>query len=105
MRIIPMRPLGLLALTLLTIPPATHCKEPNAAPRAVALPVPGALTITPAECTIGGADQVQRLLVLGLAKDKKDGRQFDYSRKAVYSTSDDKVATITADGVVKPVGN
>ena len=67
--------------------------------------MPVSLTITPAEFTIGGADQTQRVLVMGPAKVKSAARQFDYSRKATYTSSDAKVATVGADGLVKPVGN
>ncbi len=101
MRFIPMRPLGLLGLLAVLAVPAVVCGKE----RTTELPAPASLTITPAECTIGGADQAQRVLVTGPAKDKSDDRQFDYSRKATYTSSDAKVATVSADGFVTPVGN
>lgn len=69
------------------------------------LPAPSSLTVTPAEFTIQGADNVQRLLISGAAAKSGDARSFDYSRDATYQTSDAAVALVTKDGVVIPKGN
>ena len=100
MRFIPMRLLGFLGLlTVLTSPAAMYAAEH------AALPSPSALTITPAEFTIRGADQGQRLLVSNPVMDQSAARQFDYSRSATYTSSDTKVARVSSDGFVTPVGN
>jgi hypothetical protein len=66
--------------------------------------VPAALAVVPAEVTLTGADDVQRLLVLGRTSGN-EARAIDCSRKATYASSDARVADVTADGVVKPRGN
>ena len=63
------------------------------------------IVVIPAEFTINGADNSQRLLVSGSAANGNEGLIFDYSRKAAYSSSDPKVATVSTDGVVTPQGN
>ena len=75
-----------------------------AADKAV-LPPPKALSVTPANFTIRGADNVQRLLVSGNSAKNDDGRTFDYTRQAIYVSSDPKIATVTSEGVVRPKGN
>jgi hypothetical protein len=77
--------------------------ERQAAKPLADLPVPASLTLTPANVSIRGVDNVQRLLVSGSAK--TNGTIFDYSRKAAYESSDPKVATVSADGVIVPHGN
>ncbi len=76
-------------------------KTPNLSVRVVALPSPSALTVTPTAVTLDGVDASQRLLVLGTA----DGRTFDYSRKAIYTSSKPSVVTVGADGLVTPHGD
>ena len=61
--------------------------------------MPGSLVVTPAEFTISGADQLQRVLVQGPAKELSDGRVFDYSRQATYSVSNPKVVTASLTGM------
>ena len=65
---------------------------------------PAALDVTPAAFTVRGPDDVQCLLVSEAAA-AGDGRSIDYSRQAVYQSSDPAVATVTAEGVVVPRGN
>jgi len=65
----------------------------------------GELVVQPAEFTLRGADEVQRLLVTGPALAGGDGRLFDLSRKATYASSNDKIATVSAEGVVIPNGD
>ncbi len=95
---------GLVALVILASPIVVHGDEQRW-PAPAALPEPGSLTITPREFIIGGPDQQQRVLVQGSAKEKSDGRVFDYSRRAAYTVSDPKIAAVSTDGVVAPLGN
>jgi hypothetical protein len=66
-------------------------------------PAPGSLTVTPAAFTLVGGDSAQRLLVTGLVPG--EGRRVDHSRQATYSSSDPRVAVVSADGVVRPRGD
>lgn len=86
---------GLIMVVLLATP-ALSAKEET---------TPAALVVTPAEFTINGADNSQRLLVSGSATSGTEGIVLDYSRKVTYVSSDPKVATVSADGVVTPQGN
>jgi Protein of unknown function (DUF1549)/Protein of unknown function (DUF1553) len=107
MRSIPLRQpglSGLVAIAIFASPLVVYGDHPHrmSPPE---LPAPGALKITPAEFIIGGADQLQRVVVQAPAKEKCDGRVFDFSRQAVYSVSDPKVAVVSAEGVLTPLGN
>ncbi len=64
-----------------------------------------ALEITPASFTLCGSDSVQRLLVTSKANGPTDERSLDFSRNATYTVSDTKVARVSSDGVVHPLGN
>jgi hypothetical protein len=74
-----------------------------AATRSEPLPASVNLTIIPATSTILGGDNVQRLLVLGSGRE--DGVTVDYSRDAIYVSSNPHVATVSKDGLVTPRGN
>ncbi len=100
MRLCTMRLIASVGLFALALPGVLQGKE-----RTATLPTPGALTITPAEFTIDGADHLQRIVVQGPAQQNGDGRIFDFSRQATYTVSDPKVAAVSADGVVTPLGN
>ena len=80
-----------LVIGLLGFVPSVGADEKTAPP------VSAALSATPAEFTIHGADNVQRLLI--------SGNGFDYSRHATYESSDATIAVVTKDGVVIPRGN
>ena len=79
-------------------------KRPAVTPLAI-LPAPASLAVTPSAFTIRGVDNVQRLLATGSVQTEGKNSSFDYSRAAVYASADEKVATVTADGVVVPHGN
>ncbi len=68
------------------------------------LPAPKSLDITPAEFTISGIDNVQRLLVTGTA-DTRPGMTVDYTRAVTYRSSNPQVAVVTPDGIVQPHSN
>jgi hypothetical protein len=104
MRITLMRQAGLTVLILLVAPFIARGEERRAGELAK-LPAPASLTIVPAEFRIMGADQLQRVIVQGANKDKSDARVLDFSRQATYAVSNPKVATVSADGVVTPLGN
>jgi hypothetical protein len=79
--------------------------EPNAEPP---LPTPTkpqaalkTLTVFPSEVRLTGPRDQQRLVVLG---EYADGRQWDLSREATFTSAADKVARVDA-GVVRPVGD
>ena len=67
------------------------------------LPQPARLEVLPTEITIRGGHNVQRLIVIGQAKN--DAAMVDYSRIAKYRSSNPAVATVSDDGLVTPVGN
>ncbi len=67
-------------------------------------PAPLKLVVTPDSVRLRGADAVQRILVMG-SPQSLGGPTFDYSRKVQYASSNPKVATVTADGVMVPRGN
>src|SRR5258708_20918836 len=84
-------------LVLCAFPSLISAQESKRAP----LPAPALRTVVPGEFTIGGADDVQRLLVSGRSGD----RDIDFSHKATYATSDAKVAEVSKAGIVRPRGN
>jgi len=92
---------SLLGLSIIL---AGHAFTASAAENST-LPTPTALSITPAEFTIIGADNVQRLRVSSVSANAGDGRSFDFSRDVVYHSSDPRVAVVTMDGLVIPKGN
>jgi hypothetical protein len=98
---------GCLVLAILGLNPAVMAAEKTEAKsaRAQAPPSPTSLAIFPEEATLSGADSSQRLLVSGVIAGSDKGRFWDYSRAALYTSSDPKVATVTADGVVLPRHN
>jgi Protein of unknown function (DUF1553)/Protein of unknown function (DUF1549) len=68
-------------------------------------PMPAALVVSPSTVTLDSADSVQRLLVTGAARESSAGRVYDFSREVTYASSDPRVVTVTADGVVAPKGD
>jgi hypothetical protein len=92
---------GWLCLTALLVVGPIRADETKAPPP---LPEPAALTVVPSEFTLAGADEVQRLLVMGRPAGEQV-RDVDYSRQATYASSDPKVVEVTADGVVQPRSN
>jgi len=71
--------------------------EPDSKPA-----VPKSIEVRPAEVELVGQRDVARLSVLG----RHDaGRVTDLSRVAKYTVEDPRVAVVTADGRLKPVGN
>jgi hypothetical protein len=70
-----------------------------------AVPVPASLRITPSAFTLGSADDTQRLLVSGKVPRAADETEVDYSRLAVYASSNSQVVTVSPDGLVTPHGN
>src|SRR4051794_25694799 len=85
-------------LILMAVPSLARTQETKGQ-----LPAPKSLTVVPAEFAIGGADDVQRLLVTG--RPASGDRDIDYSRLATYASSDAKVVEVTPEGVVRPRGN
>jgi hypothetical protein len=69
------------------------------------LPVPASLNVTPTTFLLGSADDAQRLVVSGTVAAAGEDRVVDYSRQAVYSSSNPQVATVSSDGLVTPRGN
>lgn len=98
----PLRTVAVLAACAASFPGFAPATEPARVP--APLPTPTKLFVEPPAFTLHGADAVQRLLVSGPAAGKGD-TLFDLGRVAKYTTSDAKVATVTPDGVVVPVGN
>jgi Protein of unknown function (DUF1553)/Protein of unknown function (DUF1549) len=80
-----------MALVLSMIPSAARAVDAEASK-------PAALSVVPAEVKLRGGDSLQRLLVMGPSG-------LDESRRAVYASSDPKVATVSPDGVVSPQGD
>jgi hypothetical protein len=95
----------LACATLALLAPATASAQPLARPVAPAEPpraAPQGLTVHPARVTLDGPRAEQRLGVLGRYA---DGRAWDLSRAAKYSSSAPGVATVTPQGVVRPAGD
>jgi hypothetical protein len=92
-----MRPFLALAAAALTVLPVPATRG-NA-------PTPASLVVSPSMVTLDSADNVQRLLVTGPARESIAGRVYDFSRDVTYASSDPNVATVTADGVVAPKGD
>src|ERR1700693_5427827 len=67
------------------------------------LPAPAVLTVTPSTINIRTADNMQHLVVTGSVKG--GSALLDYTRKAVYASSNPDVAKVTVEGVVVPRGN
>jgi len=86
-----------LMLMLAGIAPGVMAAEPDSK-----LVVPKSIEVRPAEVELVGQRDVARLSVLG----RQDaGRVTDLSRVAKYTVENPKVAVVTADGRLKPVGN
>ncbi|HTK75795.1 MAG TPA: Ig-like domain-containing protein, partial [Gemmataceae bacterium] len=60
------------------------------------------LTVFPPEITFDGPRAEQRLGVLAI---HADGRQWDQSRSATYASSDPKIVSVDAAGIVRPAGD
>lgn len=99
--------LPVLVFALLVTPSFSEVKAESLRNDSAASPLPAvaALSATPREFTLVGADNVQRLLVQGRPADGDASRSFDLSRAAAYSSSNPRVATVSADGLVIPHGN
>jgi hypothetical protein len=94
---------SLFALTLLVPAMSVAQEEVKPLPRPEPPKVPlKALTIYPAAVTLDGPRDEQRLGVLG---DYADGRQWDWSRQAKFSSSAPEVAVVDGTGVLRPVGD
>jgi hypothetical protein len=97
------RCLACAALTLLA--PAVATAQPPAQPAVTAEPPKAALTaltVYPPQIALDGPRDEQRLGVLG---HYADGRSWDLSRDARYTSSAPKVAAVSPHGLVQPVGD
>jgi hypothetical protein len=74
-------------------------RQAKAAPPEAALK---SLTVYPREVSLNGPRDSQRLIVLG---EYADGRRWDLTRDATFSTSADSVSTIDKAGIVHPAGD
>jgi hypothetical protein len=86
--------LGQLAAAEPSAKPVPKAVAPTAALRAIA--------IFPAEIELTGPRDSQQMVVLG---EYADGRRWDLSREVKFTSGADKVAAVTAAGVVQPVGD
>jgi Protein of unknown function (DUF1553)/Protein of unknown function (DUF1549) len=91
----------ILALLTCLLPLASMAAGEGAAPPSAL----ASLAVTPAAFTLRGSDDVQRLLVTGAAEGIGDERSLDLSRLASYVSSDPKVVSVSADGLVLPRGD
>jgi hypothetical protein len=84
---------------LLLLPPGLAAQEKHAAPPKEAL---RSIEVYPPQIRLQGPRDEQRLGVLGR---HADGRAWEWTRSARYSSSDPKVARVDASGTVRPVSD